>query len=89
MMWVLIAIYGWNRTCLEIDGENCTSLNDIEGGEYFDGVSIPRQKGGGSHWSRCVVRFSEAGNRKLQRQCGRGISFVCRTLFEIIFLQEL
>jgi hypothetical protein len=89
MKWVLIAIFGWNRTCLEIEGENCTSRNDIEDGEYFDGFSIPRQKGGGSHWSRCVVRFSKAGNRKLQRQCGRGISFVCRTLFEIIFLQEL
>jgi hypothetical protein len=89
MKWVLIAIFGWNRTSLEIDGENCTSLNDIEGDEYFDCFSIPRQKGGGSHWSRCVVRFSKAGNRKLQRQCGRGISFVCRTLFEIIFLQEL
>ena len=60
MNWVLIAIVGWNRTCLEIDGENCTSLNDIEDGEYFDGFSIPQQKGGDSHWSRCVVRFSEA-----------------------------
>jgi hypothetical protein len=52
MNWVLIAIFGWNRTCLEINGENCTSLNDIEDGEYFDGFSIPQQKGGGSHWSR-------------------------------------
>jgi len=83
MKWVLIAIVGWNRTCLEIDGENCTSLTDIEGGEYFDGFSIPRQKGGGSHWSRCVVRFSEARNRKLQRQCGRGVPVVCHTLFEL------
>jgi hypothetical protein len=43
MNWVLIAIVGWNRTCLEIERKNCTSLNDIEGGEYFDGFSIPRQ----------------------------------------------
>jgi hypothetical protein len=49
MNWVLIAIFGWNRTCLEIDEENCTSLNDIEDCECFDGFSIPRQKGGGSH----------------------------------------
>ena len=85
MKWVLIAIVGWNRTCLEIDGENCTTRNDIEDGEYFEGFSIPRQKeGGGSHWSRRVVRFSEAGTRKLQRQCGRGVPFVCRTLFELI-----
>jgi len=40
-------------------------------------------KGGGSFWSRRVVRFSEAGNRKLQRQFGRRMSFVCRTRREL------
>jgi hypothetical protein len=43
------------------------------------------KKGGGSRLSRYVVRFSGAGKRKLQRQFGRSLSFVCRTLFEIIF----
>ncbi len=43
------------------------------------------EKGGGSLSSRCVIRFSAAGNRKINRQFRGSVSFVCHTLFEIIF----